>query len=415
MDQVVVSGLKDPEYNEEVITELGIPVNNIRFSKKLEDTVDTPDIIGVGGDRAMVGELLSGINHKLLRPTASVGLVATVLHEPKFYKDFKARTMERFFVGLDISDRVNYALKEAGSSLQVEDTKRFKKFKEESNIYMTQLISLLKSNIGSNGVTKTAQLRDFNIMPAQHRLEIPGGAYSVKVGPVYYYTGVQNQFAGLLIDRYKTMNNPLYVNFGTTPTVQNAFEAVLDLTTNLPLGIEARSDYVSKVTDLNTLFVNLQRIIEESRGDQEMIKEVSLAVSPYGQAINEMSMLSQVVMAGKQSGKAEIEVEIEVEGEEQPQKRVINVAEAEAILKRLSESGFAGELQTQFGITIPVTQMGLVKNYLQVKLPGAVGLWQERVPENINYVQDFEQQEATFYKQQLESVIKQFAGLDVTR
>lgn len=410
MDPVVKQGLALPEYNEEVITELGIPIHNIQFSKKLADTVDTPDIIGVMSDRTTVANLLAGIDHKLLRPTASVGLVASILHEPKFYKDFKEKTMDRIFLGLDVADRVNYALKEAGSSLRVEEGKRFKKFKEESNIFMGQLISLIKSNIGSNGIMKTAQLRDFNIMPAQNRLEIPGGTYSVKLGPVFYYTGVNSVFAGSLIDRYKLISNPLYANFGVAPSVQSGFESVLALTQDLPLGDESQK-HVSKLEDLQILFTSLQRLMEENRNDQNIQQELMRAMAPYMNALNKVMMYSQAIQIGEQSGKSV--VELQVEGEDAPIS--VDVAKAQEWMKKLSDSGFTQELQTEFGLTVPVTQLGVVSSYVQNKIPGAHAPWMQHISNNLNYVQDFEIQEATFYKQFLESVIKQLAGLDVTR
>lgn len=410
MDDIVKQSLAQPEYNEEVITELGTPIQNVKFSKKLEDMVDTPDLIGVGGDRLMVAELLAGINSKLLRPTASVGLSPSILNEPKFYKDFKLRTMKRIFTGLDISDRVNFALKAAGSSLKVEEGTVFKKFKEEYNIYMTQVISLLKSNVGSNGISKTAELRDFNVMPAQRSFDIPNGALKVKIGPVYYYTAPSSQFSGMLFDRYKVMNNPLYVRLGQNASTQNMFEAVLELAKDLPVAFN-RTDYVSKMSDLEILWRNMQLLLEENSNNQAISQELMFAFAPYQQAFSAIGLFSQAVVQGEQSKQEE--VEFEVEGSEEKIK--VNVAEAKAILEKLQASNIDADLAKTLGLQAPVTQFGVVSSYLGRKSPQAQAGWAQAAAQNIKYVEDFEGQESTFYKQFLESIIKQFSEISLTR
>lgn len=409
MDDVVRTGLA-ADYNEEVITELGIPIQNIQYSKKLEDTVDTPDIVGVGGDRVNTATILAGINSKILRPTATVGLVASVLHEPKFYKDFKQKVISRVFEGVDVSDRVNYALKVAGSNLTVEPGRRFKRFKNETAIYSVQMNALLNSNIGSNGVSKTAELRDFNIMPAQHKAEIPGGTNHVKVGSVYYYTNAQNVFSNQILNRFKVMNYPLYTNLSyiLPAGMQAYFEGVLDLVTGLPVEFE-NNNYVSQVSDVQILSNNIQRVSAENRNDQLATQEVMRAVQPYIPALNQIGVLSQAVDIGSRTSQSSVEMAM---GED---KITINVAEARATLERLAANGFDAQMMQEFSLNIPISQFGLVSNYVAQKGANVHNMWLQGVRSNVNFVEDFEAIEATFYKQFLESTIKQMSTVTATR
>ncbi len=157
------------------ITQLGYPLNDVKFDLSPEKSTETNDIAGNGPDRIMATYALTERMALSLRST-QIGLNSNFLDVPKHRSSMISRVLSRLGDGVSI-ESIRSVLAQNISQQDIEKLKKikphFKKFDAEKDIIQNQLTSLVQGLlIPGKSQENLSRLRDFQVTISNSNLDI---------------------------------------------------------------------------------------------------------------------------------------------------------------------------------------------------------------------------------------------------
>lgn len=365
-DQALINYVKDKN-GVDVVTSIGLPVNDIQFSLSIEDAEEDAgknfDIYGLGIERLKAGEYLTARFNPKLSYLTNIrnGLAPSLMDEQNLYKDLREKLTSRLLNGLDVRASLSSNLKQLGYDIEPADVPLFKKFDTEWPIFQEALATLINSSIVP-GKPQRSVIKEFLIGTTNTKTNIDPGSNVYEFNGVYYFAKPEAIFVNDIFEKLNQLDQPLFVNLKNASQVQQqAYKNFLSAVKSLPVTSE-------KVTaqQLQSLVTDLSKVLQETINPQEkdILMKGAAPLLALQQSIGEQ-------FAAVQSGQPEFLI--------QGTDRKINVQQAEEFMAKISSSAdVSTEINQYLKMTVPLNQKDLVGNFVKSISQDAYNSWKEQ-------------------------------------
>lgn len=382
---------------ETYVTNIGLPVEAVKFSQTSEDAEESFDILGTGAIRNSATSII-GILNPLLHFNKISDFKPSVLDEPALYDLYKAKVEKRILEGLTLTDQLNYAFELEGSNLRVPVGKTFKKFKAENALYDKAFVTLVNSNLGSDiSGPKRENLEAFTIGSTQNKNDIPLVASSVRIGSGYFYAVPESTWGRALLDKYKGLKNPVNVDLSAVaPNIAESFGVLVHVVEPLPAMAE-EENFVLQRSELLGFMQSFSNAQRENSQNPEVFNSLNSALTGYMTGFHNTSELFRAEQLMATTGQDTFD---NIFG-----RPVVQGAEISQMSNSLATSGLDSSLRGLLGFDSELTQDAILGSYLKAQNRSLYNFWSAKVRENIEEASSFDEDEFAAYKAYLESRI----------
>ncbi len=348
-DTNLISYVKNRD-NLEIVTSIGLPVNNIQYSLSMDEAEKSYDILGILPERINASIFLAQRAPPRLSYLLRVrgGLAPSLMDESYMYSQLRGKITDRILNGLDVRASLAENLQQLNYDITPGEIPVFKKFDTEWPIFQDALGNLINSSMVP-GKPQRMVIKEFLIGKTNTKTNIDPGSNVYEFNGNYFFAKPDAVFINQVFEKLIQLDQPLFVNLKNASQAQQvAFKNFLGAIKNLPL-----TEGPVTAQQLQDTITGIGKLLSETVSPEE-----KQAIMNGASGIMQLQQAIGLQFAAMQSG----QTDFKVEGTD----KVINGQKATEFFEKLSVStDVSVELKEYLQIPINLTQQSLVSSFVK--------------------------------------------------